>query len=724
MKKLVLISVILFLFFPKIISGGVLNCVTSTNIVNVIAAGDSGLIMRSSNSGITWNEYRITSDNYKSIFYNGNKIFIGNDNGTLYYLNPDNTLTVQFTFIASFSINSIYFLNADAGYLCGSGGNIYKTLNGGANWQLINSGIGVTDLNSVYFISAEIGYTAGNGGKIFFTSNGGSSWSEENSGTGKDLLDIFFYNGKTYSSGKDGVLTVKETTWSLINTKIKTDIRAIAKSGDNVIHVCGGGGFIRNNSADPAFEKFEKNPAFGDLSDIHFYEDRGWAVNMSNKAILRTTDNGNSWNFQQNVTNTFIWESKITGMDYTYTNTLCINPQNKNSVYAMYNDEIYATYDKGYSFRQVSRLNIFDTCKSVSFLINPSDTNLWLTASYKSTVGYVITRSTDHGNTWSIVLDNIEFPTYSTPLEISESSPNIVYYVNQNGRFYKSTNFGQSFTKISNYPFRSPYDLLIKKDNPNEILVADATYPLLDSSKLIKSTDGGLTWQVKYVVNYEEISSLTVNPFNNSEVYFLASKFYKSQNFGNSWELIYTPVEPLWVLDFCSEDPNTLLTSRYYSPNCISVNGGLSYQFFNNPYTFINLNGIVFPEKNYAIAKFNTGIYRLRLLNNAPVSIFGSNEYMPVKYFLSQNYPNPFNPVTRIRYEIPSTGDRSVYVSLKVYDILGNEIAVLVNENKQAGYYEVEFNGESAAGGLASGIYFYRLEAGSFKETKRMLLIK
>ncbi|MFC2094027.1 aryl-sulfate sulfotransferase [Bacteroidota bacterium] len=100
-------------------------------------------------------------------------------------------------------------------------------------------------------------------------------------------------------------------------------------------------------------------------------------------------------------------------------------------------------------------------------------------------------------------------------------------------------------------------------------------------------------------------------------------------------------------------------------------------------------------------------------------------------YSLSQNYPNPFNPSTIIKYSIPSNVKREMSnVSLKVYDVLGNEIASLVNEEKPAGEYNVEFSatGGSASGGsantLPSGIYFYQLRAGNFTQTKKMLLIK
>jgi len=87
-----------------------------------------------------------------------------------------------------------------------------------------------------------------------------------------------------------------------------------------------------------------------------------------------------------------------------------------------------------------------------------------------------------------------------------------------------------------------------------------------------------------------------------------------------------------------------------------------------------------------------------------------------IDYDLKQNYPNPFNPTTKIKYSVPRTSQ----VQLKIFDILGNEIETLINEKKPAGSYEITFNARS----LPSGIYFYQLKAGSFIETKKMILLK
>ncbi len=103
-------------------------------------------------------------------------------------------------------------------------------------------------------------------------------------------------------------------------------------------------------------------------------------------------------------------------------------------------------------------------------------------------------------------------------------------------------------------------------------------------------------------------------------------------------------------------------------------------------------------------------------------NVIGINVGMPSKFSLEQNYPNPFNPVTKIKFSVPqiASGFSANKVILKVYDLLGREIAILVNEEKQAGTYEVKFN----ASNLSGGTYFYRLQAGDFVETRKLSLLK
>jgi hypothetical protein len=108
-------------------------------------------------------------------------------------------------------------------------------------------------------------------------------------------------------------------------------------------------------------------------------------------------------------------------------------------------------------------------------------------------------------------------------------------------------------------------------------------------------------------------------------------------------------------------------------------------------------------------------------------SVVQTSSNLPKQFMLYQNYPNPFNPTTKIRYSIPavrtsfpSTSGGMKFIKLKVYDILGNEITTLVNEEKPTGNYDVEFDGSN----LPSGVYFYRLQAGNFINTKKFILLK
>jgi len=140
-----------------------------------------------------------------------------------------------------------------------------------------------------------------------------------------------------------------------------------------------------------------------------------------------------------------------------------------------------------------------------------------------------------------------------------------------------------------------------------------------------------------------------------------------------------------------------------------------NYIYWAEDYTIhrANLDNTNKIELVTGIPNFLAGI----ALSSDSILLSIDDEYsFAQKFELHQNYPNPFNPITLIKYQISEVS----FVKLKVYDVLGNEVATLVNDEKPAGEYEVEFNGND----LTSGIYFYQLRAGEFIQTKKMILIK
>ena len=122
-----------------------------------------------------------------------------------------------------------------------------------------------------------------------------------------------------------------------------------------------------------------------------------------------------------------------------------------------------------------------------------------------------------------------------------------------------------------------------------------------------------------------------------------------------------------------------------------------------------------------AFTKYSHSFYKLIPRKNDDfvgwVTDVNNETGLPVSYSVSQNYPNPFNPSTKINYTLPVTGN----VTLKIYNILGQEVRTLINnELKSAGKYTIDFN----ASNLASGVYLYRLQAGDFVRVKKMMLLK
>jgi hypothetical protein len=187
---------------------------------------------------------------------------------------------------------------------------------------------------------------------------------------------------------------------------------------------------------------------------------------------------------------------------------------------------------------------------------------------------------------------------------------------------------------------------------------------------------------------------------------------YVSSDFGNSWTKLLSQIT-------CVSVYNNIIFGAYSTNFYVSTNNGTNWVNRNQGLQ----NGIltIFVYSEFIFIGSSTGGPPLGpVLWRRPVSevvkIKSVESTFPDKIELQQNYPNPFNPNTNIRYQIAN----NIFVVLRVYDILGKEIATLVNEKLSAGTYEVKFDGTN----LPSGVYYYKIEAGKYSATKKMLLIK
>lgn len=203
------------------------------------------------------------------------------------------------------------------------------------------------------------------------------------------------------------------------------------------------------------------------------------------------------------------------------------------------------------------------------------------------------------------------------------------------------------------------------------------------------------------------------------------------------WYSYSLHVKDSTIINYCfSDSAGYPVVYKFLDTSSVILGTSRRYIKFENVFGIDAVYGIgLTPElgfTDYFVPTWDRNYYSYLLgckISGITYGILTSLETEGLKdfdYKLEQNYPNPFNPSTKIKYAIPalSKGEET-FVSLKVYDILGNEVATLVNEEQAPGVYENEFNSYSDEGqNLPSGIYFYQLRAGSFVETKKMLLLK
>jgi photosystem II stability/assembly factor-like uncharacterized protein len=326
-------------------------------------------------------------------------------------------------------------------------------------------------------------------------------------------------------------------------------------------------------------------------------------------------------------------------------------------------------------------------------------------------------RSTDNGKNWastSLQGQGKALLVSGTFLFASVSKPTLQFPIN---RVFRSSDNGSSW-EAANTGLPSAYvqTLAVSGTNLFAGVYAGGVY---------RSTDNGDNW-VSAGLPLADVQALAMN-----ETFLFASTFagvFRSSDNGASWQSASTGMANLEVTDLAVSGTNVFAGSK----------GGGFFRSFNNGDTwhrldFNDLAQSLFVEGGYFFAgTYSQGAWRRPLSELTSVESLSTN--LPVGFSLSQNYPNPFNPSTTIRYELP----RALQVKLSVYDILGREVSVLVNERREAGVHEVKFDGSS----LASGVYFYRLSvsplarrdlvptdgrdghAGDFTQAKRLLLLK
>jgi photosystem II stability/assembly factor-like uncharacterized protein len=720
MKKLFVLLLGLILFSASSYSQTGFNSVYSKDGIHVIAVGPGGLVYMSYDGGVTFGSYPIGgSPDLKSVYAVNNRAYTVGGAGAVFISTNAGTTWTNYG-IGGASLNSVYFADENTGWAVGDGGRVVKSINGGASWNVQTSGTS-QNLNGVKFINSNTGYACGNNGTVIYTTNGGTSWLSYSTGTTKNLLSIDAVSPNIVATGADGIIAVYNgSSWSVIDYKsvIKPDVRSVAMITSTAFYTCGGGGFINFTSNFGASRTYQANPMQGYLSDIYFFDaNRGWAVANDNRAILRTTNGGNTWQFQTGVTvnKTLVRVQNTSG---NIGNPFCLHPKNKDGVFILAGSTLYRSLNKGDNWVQLAASIPGGTCHS--FYVNALDTNLMMAA--KGTSGGRIIGSTNYGVSWYDIINPINLTSYGMPLEQDPNDPNTVYLGPDNLPLRKSTNWGANWQTLSGGEaggiFRSPCDIIIQYENPNVIIVGDGVTGS-GSGKVWKSIDGGLNWSLINTVTGSEIPMIAQTSLNLNLIYhstWSSGSFWKSLNMGSNFSNL-NQSGSLWATDIAKDDPTAVTYDQYGTNTYLSLDEGATFQMI--PATSSPAAGVCFMDKATLLYQHGSGVDKLVITYNVTpiVSAGNNNSEIPSQFGLSQNYPNPFNPSTQIKYDVP----KASFITIKVFDILGKEAAIVFNGFLNPSTYTAQFD----ASKLSAGIYFYTLYADGVKiDTKKMILVK
>jgi len=464
----------------------------------------------------------------------------------------------------------------------------------------------------------------------------------------------------------------------------------------------------------------------------------------ANDGVYKSTDGGTLWT---RIVNGIAEPVGTLGVQ-----ALMVHPTNPNiawcTIFSGTADAVnglYKTTDGGANWFPIT--NGIGTIKNfLSLAMSPTDPNtIYAGSSFQvatSTGPSAIYKSTDGGANW--ILSSTGLPTATTDinpirtLQVSTANPNVVtagLFINPapstGGGFYVSTNAGANWTRKHN---GLPVDAgtLIRSSTirplfDNQFFVGlDGT----DSLGVWATTDGGDNWfdfNGGTMLNTYVVRALVFSPAGNHTLY--AGRASTTANLGGVYEFTFSFV-PVELVSFSADVFGGEVNLSWITATELN-NYGFQVERRNaeseawSNIGFVNGRGSTTETQYYSytdnsvpIGKY---IYRLKQLDFSGSFEYSNEIEVTIlealnDFTLNQNYPNPFNPSTRISFSIPQNS----FVTITIFDVLGNEIETLINRELSAGSYDIEF----AAKNLTSGVYFYNITAGEFTKTMKMILSK
>ncbi len=669
--------------------------------------GESGTFMQTTDGGTTWNSIDLGTTFYlfKISFsdpLNGRILGRGQYTDSPYFSRTTDggSSWTQFSITTnSFYPVDMYFINSQYGWCLDDQGKIFKTSDGGQYWidkSLPN--LVFPSFQKILFVNQNDGYVFGNCNnnlaafRIAHTTNGGSNWS--------------FYSGPAIGE--------------VFIADILDDSSTIAANNYGLL--------LRSTDYCNSWT-FKMNSPVRRFYSIDFLNQQYGMIGTDSGNVFLTSDGGINWN-QINTG----FQTNINSIQYLSQNFMAASGQEDYATYTY----ILTSIDHGSSWSNHTRdvVGPLTQCG-----IEPIDSLTAFLYGIPNWAGGSIYKTTDGGSTWYLVYNTSEYPI----CDVKSLNDHIIFASGGSGHsiILKSIDSGETWMETafnneqvkglslidSSAIFAFTESVIYKSTNlgaewnitfqPTEAHFRDMEFTSSlagycaggnYSSQLHKTTDGGSSW---FTYNFPTSDIMQHLSFPSEMVGYGVTwgKVYKTIDGGITWDVLTSP-SVSWPDIVFNDELNGWITGQIgvYKTS----NGGQTWEQETVHSNSFSAFGI---KRNRSLWLTGSGADIIKYTGELPVSIAEDNRTeIPKEFSLLQNYPNPFNPTTRIRYDVP----RESRIVLKIYDVLGAEVATLVNERLAPGKYTAEWN----AGQSASGVYIYRMDAEGFSASKKLILVK
>ena len=697
--------------------------------------------------------------------------FVGDDG----YLAKTEDAGANFTEIStgiSEDLEAVFFLNADTGYVADDI-SLYKTTDGGESWTNItvpftNSSASIVN---VFFANSMKGWvmaTSSKYGQVMYTTDGGANWQFGFDSTSVDMEDMSFYDSQSgiVVGGGSGGMDIRYTTdgvnWnsaalpSFPSTVVytRTDLKGVYMVSKDTAYVVGWGSMaaglqpsILLKSTDGGatwtyLEQDVENRVYGNLYDVYFKDSQnGLAVGAGvGSILLRTTDGGENWiptempsgstlyTLSGEGDNVFVYGSGNTIyhstdfgdswelLSFPSSNIYTISAPSDDVIYAAgYNANLFKSEDGGQSWK-ASYININFASPNV-YDLHFLDENIGFAVHAYG----MVSKTTDGGETWEAIMA-AGTSTYAVNYDVyffnEDSGVVIGRSLNREDIIYKTSNGGESWDTTEGLAGQTLNSVDFGSSLNGAIVTSD-------SLRILYTNDGGETWAIASVSAPDSLINQSLE-----DVAFVSAAeavavgegvILRTTDGGASWT--YVQVDNLTDDLYSVGISNGVLyalgvTSSPFSAKIYqSADAGASWSAEDVDNSVVDGSSsiqdmAVSPSGNMFIAAYYDDIYA----GYVETGVEDDETVVSKEFALSQNYPNPFNPATTISFSIPEASN----VTMKIYNILGQEVKTLVSQEMSAGAYKVNFD----ASNLASGVYIYSLRAGNYTATKKMMLLK